>query len=73
MAKKPTPNDLYWKHMREAPIRDAYQKFLKAENLPDNPDSAHLFALRTPQDERAGMSDRELILFLAGDLPYMYD
>ena len=73
MAKKKTPNELYWQHIIEQQIKDEYANFLKVEGLENNPDSGHLFALRKAKEGYREKTERELILLVAGDLPYMYD
>lgn len=54
-------------------ITDNYHKFLVQTNSVNNSDSAHVFVLLLNHNDRNGMSERDLILMLAGDLPYMYD
>ncbi len=75
MSKKMSPNDLYWKAQVESQIKNEYKNFLEEENLKNTPDSAHLFAMRkiSGNYDYHGKKERELILLLAGNLPYMYD
>lgn len=76
MAKKKSPNDLFWDAKRKEQVREQYNCYLKDEKLENNPDSAHLFALKmigTGYDYM-GFKKRDLILFLTGGkLPEMYD
>ena len=73
MAKNKSPNDLFWQAKVQNLIKDEYTQFLQQEGLERNPDSAHLFALRKQKNGYREMSERDLILLVAGDLPYMYD
>ena len=59
--------------MEKKRITDNYHEFLIQTNSVNNSDSAHVFVLRLNHNDRNGMSERDLILMLAGDLPYMYD
>jgi len=75
MAKKKTPNELYWDMKKKEQIREQYNRYLKEEGRENDPHSAHLFAMRKigGGHDYMGMKERDLILFLAGELPYMYD
>ena len=73
MAKKKSPNDLHWEAIAHTQIKNEYAQFLQQEGLERNPDSAHIFAMRKRNDGYRDMSERDLILLVAGDLPYMYD
>lgn len=70
---KKSPNQLYWEAMEKKRITDNYHEFLIQTSSVNNSDSAHVFVLRLNHNDRNGMSERDLILMLAGDLPYMYD
>jgi hypothetical protein len=73
MAKKKSPNDLYWEAMAHTQIKNEYVQFLQQDGLERNPDSAQMFAIRKRRDGYRGMSERDLILLVLGDLPDMYD
>lgn len=73
MAKKKSPNDLYWSAVAKSSLRDEYEKFLRSEGHEPSPDSAMWFAMRKRNEGYVLMSEREIILLLAGKLPYMYD
>lgn len=73
MAKKKTPNDLYWQHLADEQVKNEYTAFLAAEQLERTPHSAHLFSLRKRTNGYREKTERELILLVAGELPYMYD
>ena len=73
MAKKKGPNDLYWEAMAHTQIKNEYVQFLQQEGLERNPDSAQRFAIRKHRDGYRGMSERDLILLVVGNLPEMYD
>lgn len=73
MAEKKSPNDLYWQLLAHNQIKDEYTRFIQQEGLERNPDSAHTFAMRKQNDGYREMSERDLILLVAGELPYMYD
>ena len=73
MVKKKTPNDLYWQAMAQTQIKNEYAQFLQQEGRESNPDSAQIFAMRKRNDGYRDMSERDLILLVAGALPYMYD
>ena len=73
MARKKSLNDLHWQVQAHRLIKDEYTLFLQEGELESNPDSAYLFALQKQQNGYREMSERDLILLVAGDLPYMYD
>ena len=75
MAKKKTPNELFWGAKEKQQIREEYERFLKAKGKENTPHNAHLFAIKAIGGgyNYMGMKERDLILFLAGELPYMYD
>lgn len=75
MAKKKTPNELFWDSEKKKIIRAEYEEFLGERGKSSSPEEAALFALRktSGRQDYHGMKERELILFLADDLPYMYD
>ena len=75
MPKK-TPNDLYWDAKEKGEARRAYEQFLADKDVQGSPHYADVFAARVTADgftKYMGMTKRELILFLEGKLPYMYD
>ncbi len=72
MPKKKTPNVVYWEEEKKKGIWADYNAFLKENGKESSPDEAALFAIKS-RDQNYGMDERDLIIFLAGDLPYMYD
>lgn len=66
-------NDLYWKAMRNRQIENEYEDFLREQGLQRGSDSAYHFAIAKQADGFREMKERDLILLLAGELPYMYD
>jgi hypothetical protein len=75
MPKRQTPNDLYLNLMKKNQVKAEYNQFLATQERENTPDSAQIFAMQKIADNHKyqGMTERELILFLAGALPYMYD
>lgn len=73
MRKKKTPNDLHWGAIADQQIRDEYAAYLRAEGCEKCPLSAQLFAMGKINNGYREKSERELIILLAGELPYMYD
>jgi hypothetical protein len=75
MAKKLSPNELHWKAKTETIIKNEYKEFLTEKNLENNPESAHQFAsVKIPWgQDYLGFKERDFILLLCGNLPYMYD
>lgn len=75
MSKKSTPNQLYWDAQIKAQIRKEYEQYLQGDGRENTPNNAHLFAIKVigSGHDYKGMKERELILFLADELPYMYD
>lgn len=75
MSKKNAPNQLYWEAQIKAQIREEYEQYLRGDGRENTPDNAHLFAIKVIAGghDYKGMKERDLILFLAGKLPYMYD
>ncbi|MEZ8744167.1 hypothetical protein AB4189_11970 [Vibrio sp. 10N.286.49.E1] len=69
------PNTLYWNSIARTSIQDAYNNFLQQENVESSPHYADIFSIRYLRENgnSAGMSKREMIIFLAGSLPEMYD
>jgi hypothetical protein len=76
MAKKKSPNDLYWESLKKDEIRKTYSQFLVENNMEKTPDSAALFSIKAEQENMligTDLDKRSLIIYLAGALPYMYD
>ncbi len=75
MARKKTPNRLYWEAQIKEQIREEYEQYLEDEEKENTPHNTHLFAMKVIAGghDYTGMKERDLILFLAGTLPYMYD
>ena len=73
MPKKKSLNELAWQVASNRQIDDEYIAFLQREGLTRNPDSAYRFASIKRFNGYREKSERDLILLLAGDLPYMYD
>lgn len=75
MSKKKTPDELYWDEKKKDQIRLEYNNFLSVEGGGSNPHMAQIFATKmiAGGHDYMGMKERDLILLLAGELPYMYD
>jgi len=75
MAREKTPNQLYWEAQIKKQIREEYEQYLADGEKENTPHNAHLFAMTVIAGghDYKGMKERDLILFLAGTLPYMYD
>lgn len=73
MAKKQSPHELYWKNKADEIVKNEYAAFLRQEGLENTPDSGQIFAMRKAKDGYRERSEREIILLVAGALPYMYD
>lgn len=73
MSDQGKQNELYWKAMRERQIKDDYAAFLDERSLPRGSDSAWQFAILRSTEGAREMKERDLILLLVGELPYMYD
>lgn len=77
MLKQQGPNERYWAMMKKNQVREEYNRFLADQGMELNPDSAQIFAAQ--KIAGAGghvyhdMTEREMILLLAGALHYMYD
>jgi len=61
--------------MKRKQLRDEYEEFLKSKRMESSPHSAHVFAIQklSGSHKYLGLSEQEIILHLAGELPYMYD
>ena len=73
MAHGNDPNEQYWQVMADRQIEQEFARYLRAEGLALSPDSAQTFAMRKIAGGYRGKSERELILLLAGQLPFAYD
>ena len=75
MATKKSHNDLYWDAKNKSKIKDEYKSYLERIGESSNPDNAQAFAITKIDGgfDYLGMKERDLILLLAGKLPYMYD
>lgn len=73
MAHSNGPNELYWRAMADGQIEQEFAQYLQTEGLTRDPDSAQTFAMRKVASGYLGKSERELILLLAGKLPFAYD
>ncbi len=75
MPKQKSSNELYWIMMEKNQVREEYNHFLADSGNEDNSNSAHICAIQkiAGSHDYKGMTERELILFLVGELPYMYD
>ena len=75
MPKRQTPNELHFDMMKKNQVKAEYNQFLAEQGKVNDPDSAQIFAIQkiAGGHDYQGMTERELILFLAGALPYMYD
>jgi hypothetical protein len=59
--------------MAKKQIRDGYNQFLQEQGQEGSPHLAEIFALKKYAEGYRDMTKRELILFLASELPSMYD
>lgn len=73
MANKKSSNALYWESQERAQLNSEYSEFLKNEGLDKSPHSAQIFAIRKRNLGHLRFSERDMILLLTGELPYMYD
>ena len=75
MAAKRTHNEKYWGMMKHQQIKKEYAQYLTEEGRRNDPHAAQLFAMKKIAGgfDYMGMNERDLILVLAGRLPYMYD
>jgi len=75
MPKKNSTNEKYWDMRKKNQIKEEYEAYLQEEERRSGPDSAQLFAIKkiAGGNDYHGLKERDLILLLAGDLPYMYD
>lgn len=73
MVRQKNPNELYWNSVAKKQLREDYNQFLKLDGQIGSPDSANIFAMKKHAEGYRDMSIRELILFLEGELPYMFD
>jgi hypothetical protein len=75
MGKKNIVNDNYWKFKVESQLKNDYSEYLKNENMAPSPHAAHCFAMRklSGATEYQGYKERDIILLLEGELPFMYD
>ncbi|UKA00783.1 hypothetical protein [Photobacterium damselae] len=69
------PNILYWESIVREQIRTAYNNFLQQNNVESSPHQAHLFAINYLRNNSnsANMNERDMIIYLVGELPEMYD
>jgi hypothetical protein len=63
------------KEQQRAQLREEYAAFLAHEGKESTPDAACLFAIGklSGNHEYLGLTERQLIIELAGALPYFYD
>lgn len=75
MAKKNSITEKYWDMKKKGQIKEEYETYLQEEEQLPGPDSAQLFAIKKIAGgyDYHGLKERDLILLLAGELPYMYD
>jgi hypothetical protein len=73
MVKNKAPHTLYWQALADQQIRNEYEAYLRTEGCEKNAHSAQLFATRKIHNGYREKSERDLILLLVGELPYMYD
>lgn len=73
MAKQRSRNGLYWDAKERTELKREYATFLQEEGRSNNPDTASIFAVRKRNEGYTDLSERKLILLLAGNVPYMYD
>jgi hypothetical protein len=74
-TRKRTPNERYWDLTKKMQIQGEYARWLKEHGREKNPDTAQQFAMEkiAGGHDYLGMKERDLILLVAGELPYMYD
>jgi hypothetical protein len=74
MGKKNTINDNSCKFEVESQLKKDYSEFLKNENMVATPHAAHMFAIRklSGSVKYRGYKERDIILLLEGELPFMY-
>jgi len=74
-AKKRTPNEKYRDMIKEKQIKEEYAQYLIEKGKENSPHNAQLFAMEkiAGDYDYLGYKERDLILLLAGELPYMYD
>lgn len=59
---------------KQALIKRDYEKFLQERQLPPSPDNGHSFAMNARrQGNDWGYTEKELIILVAGALPFGYD
>ncbi len=73
-------NERSWKNLiksqNEQQIRTEYDKYLKDNGEKPSLEQADLFAIaktRAGREKYLEFTEREIILLLAGELPFMYD
>ncbi len=66
-------NELYWKAIADNQIKDEFNDFLRDQNMECGPESAQIFAMKRIAAGNRDRTERELILLLAGELPFAYD
>ena len=73
--KKKTRDDRYWDAQKKRQILSEYEQELKVEGKTNTPHNAQLFAMKRigSGHKYIGMTEREIILYLADKLPPMYD
>jgi hypothetical protein len=75
MVKRTSDNEKYWRMKSIEQLRADYALFLSSEDKENTPHNAHIFAIQKLSGSREymGLSEREIIITLAGSLPDMYD
>jgi len=75
MSQGRSDNRKHWDVMKRKQLRDEYEEFLESKQMDSSPHSAHMFAIQklSGSHKYLDLSEREIILHLVGELPYMYD
>jgi hypothetical protein len=75
MATKRTHNEAYWDMLAEKQVKEEYARWLAEKGRANDPHTAQLFAMEKIAGgfDYMGIKERDLIILLAGRLPYMYD
>ena len=75
MAKKRTPNEAHWDMEKQRQVKEEYARWRAEEGRENDSDTAQLFAVKKIAGgfDYMGFKERDLIILLAGRLPYMYD
>jgi len=73
MKRKLSNTEKYWRWKKVEQLREEYEAFLKEKGMKKSPHSAQVFAMHKHSGGYEGLTERQIIIELAGELPYMYD